>query len=175
MKISDRLTKPGIEWCTARNVCKLNGKNDVYYNTPISMADDITKHSFPDNTISFIYLDYTKYSTEITRIRKNIKNRKNVVILTNGNVVTFGHYQIEVDNCDINVLAQYIALIIGYFRKHGRLVHPNDLKRCMLPKKSDDMETITPTTDEMRCNLFDFMDHRRRMTPEDDDCTLCTI
>lgn len=210
-------------WC--RNVNKCNKPNDddddgddtdanntgtsnaakkthesVYYNTPISMADNILDHNniMNENSVHFIYIDYNNLNSTLSRIMKNLKYVKKRIVISNvdANVPPMGLYQVKIGKCSKQSIAELIANIVILYLMRSKPVHPEDLKKilsasteCKCKNEKFDAKTITDILDSsnrnlsqqstmsaMNINLYELLKSQSEQNnSEHDDCQVCKV
>lgn len=170
--VSDLLDEPASRWCTSENQCTILQPNTVYYNTPISMSNDVGLHAMPNKMTNFIYVDFSDINTTLHRIMKNIKTYPKAVIISNADVSAFGKYHLKVGNCNNQAIAEVIAAIVDTYKYKNRLVSPEEIKHLIC---DEDYEPPTPLPDIMLFDLYDIMEYKRNKFPEIEDCTECRI
>lgn len=188
--VSSKLNKAATLWCTDVNSCKgrkrrrrqhhdnTDDDSVIYYNTPLSMSDDLSQHRLPENMISFIYLDHRQINAALNRILKNISDRRedDVVIISNADIYGMGTYRMHIGNCSDSAVAEVIAALILMFKVNGTLIHPDELKQllCSSSDTHDTYESI-PATKMMSCNVYSILEYRHDKNFEIDDCKECKL
>lgn len=175
--VSSKLERPATLWCTGTNICERKSKSSIYYNTPLSMSDDLSKHVLPTDMKSFIYLDYSQKNATMSRILNNIKMRNDIVIISNADVLAVGTYQMRIGNCSNSDIAQVIAALITMFKRTKTLIHPDELKQLLYFNNNDHDTTYhsIPATENMSCDVCSMLEYKRNNNYEIDDCKECKL
>ncbi|AYP97942.1 GrBNV gp81-like protein-like protein [Mauternbach virus] len=118
-------------------------KRNVFYNTPISLADDIKPYKFnlESNGMFFVYLDSTKQELAYNRILNNLKNIPNPILLLNSRMPTNTlsspiAYIIDTGNCDLQNIADLISTIVSTHMFVGRRVGQQEMLLMCQPTKN---------------------------------------
>lgn len=170
--VSDLLDEPASIWCTSENQCARLQTNTIYYNTPISMSDDVSLHTMPKDMKNFIYIDFKDTNPTLDRIMKNIKTYPKAVIISNANTLAFGKYHLNVGNCNNQAIAEVIATIVYTYKYKNRLISSEEIKHLIC---NEDYEPPAQVPDIMIFDLYDIMDYKRNKSPEIEDCTEHTV
>lgn len=185
--IAEKLPESAVRWCTKLNQCDdvntdiatllFNSKAEdgrsmrIVYNTPISMATDVTYYNLSKPAIHFVYLDYNKNHTELKRILINISKLQNVIIISNGSIYATGQYVLYIGNCTDDDIADVISGIIVVHLKENRTIHEKELIALLCDKK------YTPLPDEInepkKIDIYTILDSKRSNYGEISDCFEC--
>jgi len=118
-------------------------KRNVFYNTPISLADDIRPYKFNLETdgMFFIYLDSTKQELAYNRILNNLKNIPNAILMLNSktsinNLPYPSTYIINTGNCDSKDIGDLLSTIISTHMLVGRRVDQQEMITMCQPTKN---------------------------------------
>lgn len=173
--VASLLGVSNAQWCQRTNKCSVRpaNANDIFINSPISMADSIT--GMPVEEIQhFIYVDYRYVNDALQRILKNIKNLKNKVIFSNADAYAIGRYQINVGNATNSMVAEFIAHVVKMYRTRGVLVHPDEL-RTLLGDKSVNLSKNTSSDTPVQFDLYSIFECQQRQSTELKDCRVCSL
>lgn len=209
--IAKYLTADARVWCPAVNKClksatdykvtsvaERSRKSDiVYYNTPISMADDVREYNFESNTTHFIYVDYSTLNPALSRIMNNLAHLKiKPIVLSNADIFSMGLYNIKVGNCTKDTVAELIAIIIILYQLKSKPPQPNEIRQLMQLSREADAKNqklepklimqiiendknITSIPRPMAIDLYDLIESRSTNqtidTDELKDCQVCKI
>lgn len=158
------------EWCNSNGNCERKFSTNIYYDTPISMGDT-KKKPIPDESHNFVYLDYGEPNDSLGRISKNICRLKNVILISNADVVSVGYYNLHAKNCSDWLIADVISTIITTFIHDKRLLHPDDIERLVCNKPSKNI----PITSGMELDIRELMEARNKSRPSIHDCDECEV
>lgn len=187
-RVATKLPTPGVRWCTHLDRCEdvsndpntswlkpsVNSKKlQFFYNTPISMATDVTVYNLPKNSMHFVYLDFGENSTALARILKNIKQLNNVIIISNGDVYSTGQYTLHVGNCSDENIAEVIGGIIIVHLAERRTVHQKELISLLCDSDSIYKPTIHEQNQQKEYSIYNIMDSKRSNYGEIPDCFEC--
>ncbi|ATZ81491.1 GrBNV_gp81-like protein [Drosophila innubila nudivirus] len=122
-------------------------KRNVFYNTPISLADDIRPYKFnlESDGMFFIYLDSTKQELAYNRILNNLKNIPNAILMLNSktsinNLPYPSTYVINTGNCDSKDIGDLLSTIISTHMLVGRRVDQQEMITMCQPTKNKSLQ-----------------------------------
>lgn len=127
--IADRVSNNAKSWCLQLNECKLTLKSKIFYNTPISMSDDIRKYKFPNNIKHFIYLDFSQNNDTLRRILENLQYTKNYIVISNADSYAIGSYHLKIGNCLSDAVADILSIIIIVYQIESRYITKEELEK----------------------------------------------
>lgn len=181
------LSIPVTRWCTKLNRCSDVDNNSgswpnpssksketqIYYNTPVSMSDDITYYNMPENALHFVYVDFGTNTTDLKRILKNIKHLKNVVVLSNASVYPTGQYKLYPGNCTDDAIAETICTIIVMHTKESRPIHEKEII-SLICQKTKYSPSEKEQCEAKKYDIYNIMDSKRSVCGEISDCYECS-
>lgn len=141
--VAKMLGMPATKWCIELNQCfelESTSKYNIFYNTPISMSTDSSHYNIPVDAIHFVYLDFSVNPVTLKLILqnlKNIKNPKNSIIISNGDVCAIGLYVLKVGNCNDDNIAEVISAIIGVHLLKNRPIHEQEIISILCNKTNE--------------------------------------
>lgn len=181
-------------WCEAVNKCQKPSKrraldSSIYYNTPISMADNVLDHKFDVGTLHFIYVDYSALNPALSRISNNLPRLTTpTIVISNADVFRMGLYNLKVGNCSKETVAELIASIVILHQLKSKPAHPIEIKYLLqmsreAAAKNQKLDAVKISnlienskynvSQPMTIDLYDLL----VMNPIDecDDCQVCNI
>lgn len=171
--VAEKLPEPATRWCSKLNQCLDNfgSTNKLVYNTPVSMSSDVTYYNLPDSAIHFVYLDFGRYQTDLKRILKNIRQLKNVIVLSNGGVYPTGQYVLNIGNCTDDDVAEVISGIIILHLELDQLIPEQAI--ISLLRGIDYIPSEEDTSDQKIYNVYNILESKRSSCGEISDCYEC--
>lgn len=179
---------------SVNNASKKFNRRYIFYNTPISLADDISMYNFnmEQDGMFFVYLDKTKQDLAYERIIKNISVLTNAVIIINNksnvddlNLPHVPSYIINTGNCGSRDVSDIISTIISTHMLVGRQVHQRELIAICYPQR-DRFNIAKPNEETLALNqsrpkpimynIYEVMgvdDSQTEQQPEVDNCHEC--
>lgn len=147
------------QWCASTCKCEhpqtslAAAAKDVvvlYYDTPISMCDDVTKFPPISNfDMHFIYIDFAKSNQSLKRIMLNLKHLqyRKYVIISNSEMLNIGMYRLLVRNSPETLVADSVAAIVrAHIARNGPVYDIDEITRYV------SNNTATTTTDDKTTN-----------------------
>ncbi|ATY70243.1 GrBNV gp81-like protein [Tomelloso virus] len=173
--IADKLTLPSKRWCTKFNRCHIidpKSKYQVFYNTPVSMSTDPSYYEFPDDAVSFIYLDYSTNTATLKQILANIPKLNNVVVFSNADVYASGNYPLSIGNCNDQDISDVISGIMVIHLQKNRLVDEAELLAILT--NSDYSDASDTQSDQKKYSVYNVLDAKRSNYGEIQNCHDCS-
>lgn len=199
---AQNVTPKSKVWCRAINKCQKPSENtnhkktttdlySVYYNTPISMADNVIDYKFDENTTHFIYIDFDALNPTLSRIMKNLKyiNGKCIVISKMDSAIPpIGLYHLKAGKCSKQSIAELIANIIILYQIKEKPVHPEDIQKVLALSQDAESKNLNfgasqvyEIVNNSKCNvsksmiidLYNMLQNNNQN--EKDDCQICDI
>jgi len=133
--VADRVSNNAKSWCLQLNKCDLNVNAKVFYNTPISMADDISKYNFPSNIKHFVYVDFSQNNQTLRRILRNLQYIKNYIVISNADSYVLGSYHLKIGNCLLDAVSDILTIIVVVYQNERRYVKQEELENFICTNK----------------------------------------
>lgn len=172
--IAEKLPTPGIRWCTMRDQCPNVSSNDgIFYNTPVGLMSDLSNYKLPNDALHFVYVDFSKNQFDLSRLLKNIRSLRNVVVISNGDAYSTGQYALTIGNCTEDDVAEVISGIIVVHLEFGFAVSEDAVTALL----SDGVYVPSEdsATDQKIYNVYNILDSKRSTSGEISDCYECKI
>lgn len=195
--IARHVTSDAKIWCESVNKCQKPHQNapkstTIYYNTPISMADNVLDHNFDLDSLHFIYVDYSSLNSALSRITNNIPKLKSpTVIISNADAFKMGLYHLKVGNCSKDTVAELIASIVILHQLKAKPAHPIEIKYLLemsreAATKNQKLDAVNVTnlienskydvSQPMAIDLYELLEMRKANNDNEcEDCQVCTI
>lgn len=153
---------PNIDKRNAKETPQYN-EIHVFYNTPISLSDDISSYHFENHptAMHFVYLDLTiDGGPAYQRIMQNVSTLQNPILIVRPNsnasispdlVRSQKKYIINAGNCASNSIADLLSGIIWMHMLVGRHVHQYEILTLLC----DEQNIPRPSNDAKRFKHFD--------------------
>lgn len=159
----------------------------ILYNTPISLADDISTYNFKNmkNITHFIYLDLNQNVEAQQRIFKNLQHISNPIIIINSsqvtNLVYSQKYIVNTGNCGNVQIADLLSAIVTLHIITNRVVKQSELINLLCKpnaknKKQQQQEQIQNANDNQLATVYDIytvMEASYPQPKEINDCHEC--